>query len=74
MTKLQPGQSVTHETAELARALKPKGKPLAKCAKCGSTDIGWCSLHGGWWCDKGHNAEDLAAFVHRVHTPRKRNP
>ena len=54
----------------MARSRKPKGKPLPKCATCGSTDIGWCSVEGGWWCANGHNAEDPATWP-RANRPRK---
>jgi hypothetical protein len=32
-------------------------RPADCCPACGSKDIGWCELYGGWWCACGRNAQ-----------------
>lgn len=39
----------------IGKGKKPRGTPLPTCPQCGSSDIGWCRIYGGWWCVCGTN-------------------
>lgn len=53
----------------MSKKIKQQGKPLAECPRCKGKDIGWCTLHGGWWCACGSNCEDRSGPVDRDGVP-----